>query len=195
MTLLLLDSFKSDHVGVTKNVRPKKGSYTPAIRDRNQIQRIQTTGLGVLTRKPCHLRNRKLTCDHFLEPPNGTSMNEFKPLRWESKFYLCLINASILYVTDTITYNYAYYYYILTTIQSQAAPSGSALLGAILGLFGDHWCMVRRPYSFTPQNRMIILPPAHTIGRGWPPLVLRNQGGGGEKVCLQLGIHSRDTYS
>ena len=75
---LLLDSFKNDHVGVTKNVRPKKGSYTPAIRDRNQIQRIQTTGLGVLTRKPCHLRNRKLTCDHFLESPNGMSMNDTK---------------------------------------------------------------------------------------------------------------------
>ena len=78
MTLLLLDSFKSDHVGVTKNVRPKKGSYTPAIRDCNQIQRIQTTGLGVLTRMPCYLRNRKLTCDHFLESGNDMSVNEVK---------------------------------------------------------------------------------------------------------------------
>ena len=29
MSLLLIDSFKSDHVGVTKYVRPKVGSYAP----------------------------------------------------------------------------------------------------------------------------------------------------------------------
>ena len=33
MTILLLDSFKSNHVGVTKYVRPKNGSYTPATHD------------------------------------------------------------------------------------------------------------------------------------------------------------------
>ena len=78
--------------GCTKTVagfvRPKKGSYTPAIRDCNQIQRIQTTGLGVLTRMPCYLRNRKLTCDHFLESPNGMSMNDTKNENCrESEFY------------------------------------------------------------------------------------------------------------
>ena len=29
MSLLLIDSFKSDHVGVTKYVRPKVGPYAP----------------------------------------------------------------------------------------------------------------------------------------------------------------------
>ena len=78
------------------------------------------------------------------------------------------------------------YYYTLTTIRSQAGPSGSAILGAILGpLWGSLSMVVPRPYSLTPQNRMIILFPAHTIGRGWPPPVLRNQGWGGNKrsVC------------
>ena len=45
-----------------------------------------------------------------------------------------------------------------------------------------------RPCSFTPQNRMIILPPAHTIGRGWPPPVLRNQGWGGVKGLFAAEI-------
>ena len=65
-------------------VRPKKGSYTPAIHDCNQIQRIQTTGLGVLTWKPCllrNLRNRKLTCDHFLESLHGMSINDTKNVK------------------------------------------------------------------------------------------------------------------
>ena len=60
------------------SVRPKKGSYTPAIRDCNQIQRIQTTGLGGSYAKALYLRNRKLTCDHFLESLNGMSMNDTK---------------------------------------------------------------------------------------------------------------------
>ena len=67
--------------GEAARCKTQKGSYTPAIRDRNQIRRIQTTGLGVLTRKPCHLRNRKVMCDHFLESLNGMSMNDTKILK------------------------------------------------------------------------------------------------------------------
>ena len=74
------------------------------------------------------------------------------------------------------------------------APLGSAILG---GLFRDH--LVSRAASVqphTPKTECLILPPAHTIGRGRPLPVLRNQErGGGYKVCLQLGIHSRDTYN
>ena len=69
-------------------VRPKKGSYTPAIRDRNQIQRIQTTGLGVLTRKPCIYKTENLHEITFWNP-NGKSVNETKNENcWESEFYL-----------------------------------------------------------------------------------------------------------
>ena len=124
-----------------------------------------------------NLRNRKLTCDHFLESLNGMSMNDTE------------MGIRILFMINkhfhTIRYCYNYlrlytrlltiiYYYTLTMIRS-------AILGAILGpLWGSLSMVVPRPYSLTPQNRMIILSPAHTIGRGWPPLVLRNQGWGGE---------------
>ena len=40
-----LANFDLGSVGLG-GVRPKKGSYTPALRDCNQIQRSQTTGLG-----------------------------------------------------------------------------------------------------------------------------------------------------
>ena len=61
-------------------VRPKKGSYTPALRDCNQIQRIQTTGLGVLTRKPCIYETTKQKNLHVITfwNPSGMSMNDTK---------------------------------------------------------------------------------------------------------------------
>ena len=69
---------------------------------------------------------------------------------------------------------------LLTIIYDYYTKIRSVLLGAILGLYwGSLGMVVPRPCSLTPQNRMIILPPAHTIGRGWPPPVLRNQGWGG----------------
>ena len=82
MTLLLLDSFKSDHVGVTKNVRPKKGSYTQVKHDCNQIQRIRTTGLGVLYMNivsyEIENRKQKTYMLSLLESFNGMSRNDTK---------------------------------------------------------------------------------------------------------------------
>ena len=42
MSLLLIDSFKSDHVGVTKYVRPKVGPYAPVdtIRLRSILKKL-----------------------------------------------------------------------------------------------------------------------------------------------------------
>ena len=174
-------------------VRPKKGSYTPVKHDCNQIRRIRTTGLGVLTWIPCLLRNRKLTYYHLLESLNGMSMNDTKDENcWDGNpnFYLWLTNAFILHLLLLrlllLLQCYTYYYYTLTTIRSQAGPFWVRHFGRHLGPLWGSLGMVRRgPYSFTPQNRMIILPPAHTIGRGWPPPVLRNRGWGGDKrsVC------------
>ena len=114
--------------------KTQNGSYTPAIHDCNQIQRIQTTGLEVLTWKPCHLRNRKLTCDHFLESLNGMSMNDTEMgIR-----ILFMINKH--FHTIRYCYNYLRLYTITLLLRfgHRRAPLGPPFWAPYWGLFGDH---------------------------------------------------------
>ena len=120
------------------NVRPKKGgSYTPVFRDCNQIQRIPTTGLGGSYAKTVYLRNRKLTCNHFLESLNGMSVSKCqrKLPRWESES-LFMLNKR--FYTTRYCYNYLrlllYSYYDSITGRPLLGPPSWAPSWASLGI-------------------------------------------------------------
>ena len=97
----------------TQAVRPKKWILHSGKHDCNQIQRIQTTGLGVLHMFTVSYKikdkNRNLT---LLESSSGMSMNDTKNAEMGIRIFIYDHNTFILYVTDyvTITYDYILLY-------------------------------------------------------------------------------------
>ena len=164
-----------------RTVRPKNGSYTPATHDYNQIRRMQTIGLGVLTCEPCLLRNRKLTCNHLLESLNGMPMNDTKNikrklLRCGNIRILFMINKHLyLYLYVTITYDYVLLH---SMIRQRRAPLGPPFWG----LFGDHLVWSCRDHAAShPRTECPSSPQPIPLGEVGLRRFCETRGGGGIK--------------
>ena len=94
--------------------------------------------------KAVYLRNRKLTCDHFLESLNGMSMNDIKNVKTKTAQMgiriLFMINKH--FHTIRYCYNYLRLYSITLLLRfgHRRAPLGPPFWAPCWGLFGDHSC-------------------------------------------------------